>query len=63
MKAADDKFLIKLDASVDLKNAANAIINPFTVIAQLDKARKLGSKAVIMTAATSALAKQFYKLA
>jgi NADPH:quinone reductase-like Zn-dependent oxidoreductase len=54
--------LIYLDDSVDLFKAANTIVNPLTVCAFLDISKKLNAKSVIMLAASSALAKQVYKL-
>jgi len=45
-----------------LKGAAAAWVNPLTVCGLLDYIKKNGVKSVIMTAASSQLAKQFYKL-
>lgn len=49
--------LIHVDPSVNLESVANSIINPLTVCAQLDFAKKLNAKSVIMLAASSQLAK------
>ena len=55
VKEANKVFSIHEDT--DLKTAANMLINPLTVLAQLDHAKRINAKAVIMTAAASALAK------
>lgn len=50
------------DPEFDLKNAANTYVNPFTVCAMTDFAKKHDAKAVISLAASSALGKQFIQL-
>jgi NADPH:quinone reductase-like Zn-dependent oxidoreductase len=59
----DVGYLVKFADDFDLKNGANTYVNPFTVTAMLDIAQKRGAKAVILLAASSALAKQFIRLA
>ncbi|CDW75003.1 zinc-binding dehydrogenase family protein [Stylonychia lemnae] len=46
----------------DLKQGANTYVNPFTVTAMLDFAKKNNASAVIQMAASSALAKQMLRL-
>eukprot|EP00347_Sterkiella_histriomuscorum_P012077 403369977 len=61
-KLAKPEGLVILDDSQDLSKAANAIVNPLTVIGQLDIVKKQKSTSCIMMAASSQLAKQFLKL-
>ncbi|CDW85776.1 zinc-binding dehydrogenase family protein [Stylonychia lemnae] len=61
-KLANAHSLIILDDNQDLTKAANACVNPLTALAQLHLAKKHGATAVIITAATSQLAKQFSRL-
>ena len=58
----DQYSVIVLDDSQDLAKAASSNINPLTAFGQLYYAKKLNTKAVIQTAGSSSLAKQFYKL-
>ena len=59
----DAEFLVYFRDDFDLKQGANTYVNPFTVTAMLDYAKKLNSKAVILMAASSALAKMFIRIA
>lgn len=63
----DASFLVFFEdtasESFDLKRAANTYVNPFTVCAMADFAKKnYNASAVISLAASSALGKQFIKL-
>jgi NADPH:quinone reductase-like Zn-dependent oxidoreductase len=62
VKNEEKELVLFLDDSVDLAKAANAIVNPLTVCALVDAAKKLNTKAVISLAASSQLSKQLYKL-
>ena len=61
-KVAELKSLIVLHDSQDLRQAANAIVNPLTAVAELEIARNKKSKAVVNLVAASQLGKQLYKL-
>eukprot|EP00347_Sterkiella_histriomuscorum_P001967 403369978 len=54
--------LIILDETQDLAKAANAQVNPLTALGQLHIVQQRKSPSCIMTAASSQLAKQFYRL-
>ncbi|HEU4597223.1 MAG TPA: alcohol dehydrogenase catalytic domain-containing protein, partial [Pyrinomonadaceae bacterium] len=54
---------IPLDARTELESAASMIVNPFTAWALLARARRLGAKAVVQTAAASALGRMVVRLA
>lgn len=54
---------IPLDARTELESAASMIVNPFTAWALLGRARRLGAKAVVQTAAASALGRMVVRLA
>lgn len=58
----DVEYLVTFSDDFDLKKGANTYVNPFTVTAMLDIAQKNGAKAVILLAASSALAKQMIRL-
>jgi NADPH2:quinone reductase len=49
----DAKYVVEFPPEFDIKNAANAFVNPFTVTAMLDFAEKNGAKAVVLMAASS----------
>ena len=52
-KVTDTKNLVWLDEAQDLSKAANSIINPVTVLAQLSLAHNNGSKAALINAGAS----------
>ena len=54
--------VILMDSSIDLKDSANAFVNPLTACGQLDIAMKHRAKSVIITASSSSLSKQFIRL-
>ncbi len=59
----DVEYLVMFnDKDFDLKKGANTYVNPFTVTAMLDFAKKNSAKAVVLTAASSALSKMMIKL-
>ena len=58
----DVPFLVFFRDDFDLKQGANTYVNPFTVTAQVDFAKKNNAKAVIQLAASSALCKQMIRL-
>jgi len=58
----DYEYVVFFPDDFDLKHGANTYVNPFTVTAMVDFAQKHGAKAVILMAASSALAKQMIKL-
>jgi NADPH:quinone reductase-like Zn-dependent oxidoreductase len=53
----DAKYTAVLDDDLDLAQAANAYVNPYTALAMLDFSKKHNAKTVISTAASSALGK------
>jgi len=55
-------FLLVFDDSFNLKNGANAYVNPLTACAMLDFAQKHGAKAIIILAVSSSIAKQLIRL-
>ena len=61
-KVADLKTLVILHDSQDLKQAANAIVNPLTAVGQQEIVRNHKAKAVVNLAGASQLSKQLYKL-
>ena len=58
----DVQYLVFLPDDFELKNGANAYVNPFTATAMLDYAKKHNAKAVILMAASSALSKMMIRL-
>jgi NADPH:quinone reductase-like Zn-dependent oxidoreductase len=54
---------IPLGARTELESAASMIVNPFTAWALLERARRLRAKAVVQTAAASALGRMVVRLA
>lgn len=54
---------IPLGRRVELESAASMIVNPFTAWALLEHARRLRAKAVVQTAAASALGRMIVRLA
>jgi NADPH2:quinone reductase len=54
---------IPLDAKTELESAASMIVNPFTAWALLGRASRLKAKAVVQTAAASALGRMVVRLA
>jgi NADPH:quinone reductase-like Zn-dependent oxidoreductase len=54
---------IPLGARTELESAASMIVNPFTAWALLERARRLRAKAVVQTAAASALGRMIVRLA
>jgi len=61
-RVADLFAVIVLDDNQDLQKAACACVNPLTASGQLYLAKKHGATAVVLTAATSSLGKQFIRL-
>lgn len=61
-RVADVHSLAVLHDSQDLRQAANAIVNPLTAIGQQELVRKKGAKAIINLAGASQLSKQLNKL-
>jgi NADPH:quinone reductase-like Zn-dependent oxidoreductase len=53
----DAKYSVVLDDELDLAQAANAYVNPYTALAMLDFSKNHNAKTVISTAASSALGK------
>ena len=58
----DYEYVVFFADDFDLKQGANTYVNPFTATAMLDFAKKHGAQTVIQLAASSALAKQAYRL-
>lgn len=58
----DVDYLVHFREDFDLKQGANTYVNPFTVTAMLDFAKKANAKAVILLAASSALSKMMIRL-
>ena len=58
----DVEFIVEFDPEFDLKQGANTYVNPFTVTAMVDYAQKIGAKAVVLMAASSALSKMMIRL-
>ena len=58
----DFEYTVFFPDDFDLKLGANTYVNPFTVTAMLDFAKRNGAKAVIQMAASSTLAKQMIRL-
>jgi NADPH:quinone reductase-like Zn-dependent oxidoreductase len=58
----DVNYLVFFRDDFDLRHGANTYVNPFTVTAQLDFAKKNNAKAVVQLAASSALCKQMIRL-
>lgn len=56
------KLCIPLQKDVDLEQAATLLVNPFTAWALMDIARKGGHRAVVQTAAASALGRMIIRL-
>lgn len=54
---------VPLGARTELEGAASMIVNPFTAWALLSRASRLGAKAVVQTAAASALGRMVVRLA
>jgi NADPH:quinone reductase-like Zn-dependent oxidoreductase len=57
------QFCIPLRKNVDLEQAAMMLVNPLTAWALVDEARKGGHKAMVQTAAASALGRMIVRLA
>ena len=55
-------YLLVYEDAFDLKNGANAYVNPLTACAMLDFAQKHGAKSILILAASSSLAKQLIRL-
>ncbi len=53
----DLEYVVFFHDDFDLKHGANTYVNPFTVTAMVDFAKKNGAKAVVNLAASSALCK------
>ena len=53
---------MELDDSINLKEAACSFVNPLTVLAMAEICKKNNYRAVIHTAASSALGKMMYRL-
>lgn len=51
------------DKDLPVENAASFFVNPFTAIAIIDSAKKIGAKAIVHTAAASQLGQMLVKLA
>ena len=60
---ADASFCIPLSKSTDMEQAATMIVNPFTAWALVGIAEKAGARAVVQTAAASALGRMVIRLA
>ena len=58
----EDTHILILEEGTDLSTAAAAMINPLTVIGQLDIIRKKGTKAFVADAAASSLNKMLIQL-
>ncbi|HKD15711.1 MAG TPA: zinc-binding dehydrogenase [Candidatus Angelobacter sp.] len=56
------KICIPLQKNVDLEQAAAMLVNPFTAWALMDMARRDGHRAVVQTAAASALGRMIVRL-
>jgi len=56
------KLCIPLQKSIDLEQAAAMLVNPFTAWALMDIARRDGHRAVVQTAAASALGRMIVRL-
>lgn len=60
---AQANFCVPLLKGTDTEQAASLIVNPFTAWALMDKARRARAKAVVQTAAASALGRMIVRLA
>lgn len=58
----DVKSIIPIGDDISFEQAASLFVNPLTAIGMVDRAKELGAKAIIVTAAASQIGRMIIKL-